>query len=110
MPEGLLPRFIVRTHVLSAGQPRWRTGVILKFEGNRALVKADRQDKRVSILHRRPSAGRRRLLAVIRSDFDHLHRSFSFQPQEMVPLRHPEVVVPYQELWCLKQRGKRTFR
>ncbi len=56
LPEGLLPRFIVRTHVLSAGQPRWRTGVILKFEGNRALVKADRQDKTCQHPHRRASA------------------------------------------------------
>jgi internalin A len=31
LPEGLLPRFIVRTHVLSEGLSRWRTGVILKF-------------------------------------------------------------------------------
>jgi internalin A len=45
LPEGLLPRFIVRTHVLSEGLPRWRTGAILRFEDNRALVKADVQDK-----------------------------------------------------------------
>jgi internalin A len=25
IPEGLMPRFIVRTHTRSAGQPRWRT-------------------------------------------------------------------------------------
>jgi internalin A len=43
LPEGLLPRFIVRTHVLSEHQLRWRTGVILNFEGNRALVEADPQ-------------------------------------------------------------------
>ena len=36
LPEGLLPRLIVRTYVLSTGQPRWRTGVILHFEGCRA--------------------------------------------------------------------------
>jgi internalin A len=34
LPEGLLPRFIVRTHVLSTQQRRWRTGVILEFEEN----------------------------------------------------------------------------
>jgi len=44
-PEGLIPRFIVRTHALSTGQPRWRTGVILQFEGNRALVKGDPEEK-----------------------------------------------------------------
>ena len=49
LPEGLLPRFIVRTHVLSTRQPKWRTGVMLEFEGSRALVKADKEDKRVFI-------------------------------------------------------------
>ena len=38
LPEGLVARFIVRTHVLSVNQPRWRTGVILEFEGNHALA------------------------------------------------------------------------
>jgi hypothetical protein len=35
LPEGLLPRFVVRTHVLSDETPRWRTGVILKLEAMR---------------------------------------------------------------------------
>ena len=110
LPEGLLPRFIVRTHVLSAGQPRWRTGVILKFEGCQALVKADKQDKTVSILVNGPQSGRRRLLAVIRSDFDHLHRSFTFQPQEMVPLpQYPEAAVSYQELLAFEANGVKKF-
>lgn len=34
VPGGLLPRFIVRTHVLSARQElRWRSGVVLKLKG-----------------------------------------------------------------------------
>jgi len=75
LPEGLLPRFIVRTHVLSEGSPRWRTGVILNFEESRALVIADAQDKTVSICITGPTPARRRLLAVIRSDFERpIHR------------------------------------
>jgi internalin A len=90
LPEGLLPRFIVRTHVLSEHQLRWRTGVILNFEGNRALVKADPQDKCVSISVAGPMASRRRLLAVIRSDFERIHSSFKFKPKELVPVPgHP---------------------
>ena len=43
---------------------------------------------------------------MIRSDFDHLHRSFSFQPQEMVPLpQYPEVAVSYQELLAFEAAG-----
>ena len=58
LPEGLLPRFVVRTHALSTGLPRWRTGVVLAFEGNRALVKADVQDRRVFVRVDGPAAGR----------------------------------------------------
>jgi internalin A len=106
LPEGLLPRFIVRTHVLSNDQLRWRTGVILTFEGNRALVKADRSDRTVTISVDGPVASRRRLLAVIRSDFERIHRSFKFTPQELVPVPdHPDIVLPYADLLVMEQDG-----
>jgi internalin A len=111
LPEGLLPRFIVRTHVLSDGLPRWRTGVILKFEANRALVKADVSERKVFIAVDGPAAGRRRLLAIIRSDLERIHRDIRhLQPQEMVPLPgHPEVTIPYQKLLVREQKGTRRF-
>jgi internalin A len=111
LPEGLLPRFIVRTHVLSEGLRRWRTGVILAFEGCRALVKADGQDKKAFIAITGPAAARRCLLAVIRSDFERIHRDIrNLQPQEMVPLPDfPDVVVPYQKLQVMEDSGIRTF-
>lgn len=100
LPEGLLPRFIVRTHVLSDYQPRWRTGVILLFENCRALVKADVQDKKIFIHVSGPLTSRRRLLAVIRSDFERIHRDFrNLQPKEMIPVPgYPDVTVLYDDL------------
>lgn len=111
LTEGLLPRFIVRTHALSEGLSRWRTGVILKFEGNHALVKADVQDKQVFINVSGPVAGRRRLLAVIRSDFERIHHDIrNLQPLEMIPLPdHPDVVTPYRELLVMEQNGMKKF-
>jgi internalin A len=111
LPEGLLPRFIVRTHSLSAGQPRWRTGVMLAFESNRALVKADVQDKRVFIAVSGPMAGRRRLLAVIRSDFERIHADISkLTPEALVPVPgHPNLSVRYSKLLALEAKGKRKF-
>ena len=105
VPEGLLPRFIVRTHVLSPPELRWRTGVVLAFEGNRALVKADVRDRRVSISVTGPAEGRRRLLAVIRSDFEAIHRDIrKLQVTEMVPVSgRPETVVSYGKLKVLEQ-------
>lgn len=111
LPEGLLPRFIVRTHVLSEGQPRWRTGVIMEFEGCRALVKADLPDKRVYISVAGPVSSRRRLLAVIRSDFERIHQDIrNLQPQQMVPIpEYPTFVVAYEKLLAMEQQEIGNF-
>jgi len=105
LPEGLLPRFIVRTNVLSEGLERWRSGTIMEFEGCRALVKADAQERRVSISVAGPPANRRRLLAVIRSDFERIHRDIhNLQPSEMVPVPdYPKVVVAYEKLLAMER-------
>ncbi len=111
LPEGLLPRFVVRTHALSEGLWRWRTGAILAFEGCRALVKGDVQDKRVFINVSGPASNRRRLLAVIRSDFERIHRDIrNLQPREMVPVPdYPNVLVSYDELLVMERGGVKTF-
>jgi internalin A len=110
LPEGLLPRFIVRTHVLSTQQRRWRTGVILEFERSRALVKADRPARCVTINVNGPMNGRGRLLAIIRSDFERIHSSFKFKPKEQVPVpSYPEVVLDYQKLIVLEDAGRREL-
>jgi internalin A len=106
LPEGLLPRFIVRTHILSTGCPRWRSGVVLRLEGNQALVLGDAVNRRVSIRIDGPVAGRRRLLAVIRYDLEHIHRNYRFQPQPIVPVPgHPGVPVPYDDLLTFERDG-----
>ncbi|MFL6334657.1 MAG: COR domain-containing protein [Pyrinomonadaceae bacterium] len=111
LPEGLLPRFIVRTRALSEGLARWRSGVILEFEGDRALVKGDVQDKKVLVSVSGPRAGRRRLLAVIRSDFERIHRDIrNLNPQEIVPLPgKPEALVPYEKLLAFERSGIGKF-
>jgi len=104
LPAGLLPRFIVRSHVLSQGLPRWRSGVILALEECSALVKADLQEKTVDVLVAGPVEGRRRLLAVIRSDFDRIHSSMpELKPQEMVPVPgRPGFFIPYRKLTAIQ--------
>lgn len=104
IPEGLLPRFIVRTYVRSMTVPRWRTGVVLNFEGNSALVKANHIERRVEISVDGPAAGRRRLLAVVRNEFASIHTGYKFRPEEMVPVPgHPTAVIPYAKLLVLER-------
>ena len=107
-PKGLLPRFIVRTYVLSADEARWRSGVVLRFEGHRALVVGDPVERKVRVRVAGASTGRRRLLAVIRNEFDRIHTGYTFQPQAMIPVPgHPHEVVPYDELVVLEANGIR---
>jgi internalin A len=111
LPEGLLPRFVVRTHVLSDETQRWRTGAILRLEENLALVRADAPERRVLINIRGPVAGRRRLLSIIRANFDRIHGSIkNLKPTEIVPLpEQPDAHVPYVELLAWEESGKREF-
>jgi internalin A len=108
LPEGVLPRFIVRTNALSVGQHRWRSGVVLQFEGNRALVKADAQDKVVSIAVNGRVEGRRRLLAVTRSDFDRIHADIrGLKPVASVPVpKYPAVSLAYEDLLVYERKGR----
>ena len=108
LPHGLLPRFIVRSHSLIDGGVRWRGGVVLGLEGNRALVTADTEARVVRIRIDGPVASRRRLLAVIRYDLDRIHGSYKFSPPAaMVPVPgHPSVTVKYGKLLGFERAGR----
>ncbi len=113
LPEGLLPRFIVRTHSLSRGQAKWRSGVVLSHEGCEALVKAESADRRVTVRVRGADANaRQRLLGIIRYDLDQIHRHFSdtLEVKEKVPMPdHPEFSVDYVKLVAFEQHGLKEF-
>jgi internalin A len=86
VPEGLLPRFIVRTHHISEAKVRWKSGVILHEpdSGCRALVKADSIAGQVSIQVDGPEQTRRDLLAIIRYNFQVIHADSKLKPTELV--------------------------
>jgi internalin A len=111
LPEGWLPRFTVRTHVLSDDTPRWRTGVVLKLEDNLALVRADAQERKIFINIKGPVEGRRRLLSLVRANFDRMHADLPrLQPAEIVPLPgRPGAQVSYTDLLAWEQSGTKNF-
>jgi internalin A len=86
VPEGLLPRFIVRTHHISEAKVRWKSGVILHDSDTacRALVKADSIAGQVSIQVDGPEQTRRDLLAIIRYNFQVIHADSKLKPAELV--------------------------
>jgi internalin A len=111
LPEGLVPRFIVRARALNQGLPRWRGGVVLRFGACTAVVKSDVQDRRVAIAVMGEPAESRQLLAVIRSDFEAIHGSIArLQVKEMVPVsRYPGTVLPYDKLLKLQTAGETRY-
>jgi internalin A len=113
LPEGLLPRFIVRTHTLSRGQERWRTGVMLSHEDCKARVKAEPIERRVVVRVRGGDAGARRsLLAIIRYDLDRIHAEFKdrLDAQAKVPLAGvPKFSVDYKKLVAFERQGVKEF-
>ena len=107
LPEGLIPRFIVRTYTLSSAQPRWRYGVILTFEMNRALLKGDVQERKVSVSVSGPLNQRRSLLAIIRAEMEFIHAQIThLAPKAMVPLPdYPHIAIEYRTLRTFNETG-----
>ena len=110
LPKGMLPQFIVRTHILSDQTLRWRTGVILTFEENLALVKADHIDRSITISVSGKADGQRRLLAVIRADFERIHSNFQFTVHPLVPIPdRPTEYIRYRELVAYERANRPTY-
>ncbi len=113
LPEGLLPRFIVRTHALSQDQHRWKSGVVLSHEASRALVKAEPVERRIVVRVRGGDASARRsLLAIIRYDLDRIHAEFKdrLDAQAKVPLAEsPTYSVDYKKLVAFEKQGVHEF-
>jgi len=113
LPGSVISRFIVRMHPYICEETYWRSGVVLedKDSGNKALVKADKEDKKIFIRVSGREKIRRTFLGVVRSNFDYIHKTIpGIEPEEKVPLPdHPEIVVSYRHLLKLEKRGVATY-
>ncbi|MFB3133457.1 MAG: COR domain-containing protein, partial [Rhodothermales bacterium] len=111
LPGSIITRLIVRMHKYIHQHTSWRTGVVLANRDNTALVKADKEDKKIFIRIIGPEAGLRPLLAIIRAQFDAIHDTISrIEADEKVPLPgRPETVVDYEHLLTLEAMGETTF-
>lgn len=96
LPEGLLPRFITRTHTLSEGQSRWLNGTILALGGARALVRADATDRRITATVIGSDPARQQLAGTIQAEMRGLNKEIrGLDPLEELQMqRNPEVWLP----------------
>jgi len=80
-------------------------------EGCRALIKADREDKKIFISITGDVRRRREFLAIIRSQFDAIHASIAkleAKGKVALPMR-PDIVVDDEHLLNLEQLGIEDF-
>jgi len=113
LPGSIISRFIVRMHPSICEETYWRSGVVLedRDSGNKALVKADREDKKVFVRVSGGEQTRRPFLRTIRFNFEYIHKSIpGIEPKEKVPLPdHPEIVVDYRYLLDMEEMKKVDF-
>jgi internalin A len=70
LPEGVLPRFIVMTHLLSKDKPRWRNGVELQDGNAFALVKRGLKRNHIEITAYGPDDERLRILEIVQGTLE----------------------------------------
>ncbi len=113
LPGSVISRFIVRMHPYVYQNTYWRNGVVLASRDgqNKALVKADPDDGKMSIHVQGHASTRRDLLRFIRDDFEKIHATISgLAPTEEVPLLgHPGISIGLQELLNLAKKGIQTY-
>jgi len=73
LPEGVLPRFIVMTNLLSEGRPRWRNGVVLEDGQAKALIRRGEKRDHVEIVAMGPDDERLRLLEIVQGTLERIH-------------------------------------
>jgi hypothetical protein len=113
LPESIITRFMVRMREFIDGDTYWRHGVRLKSEDgeNQALVRAELEDRKITIAVAGKPPGRRNLLRLIRADFYKIHKTFGdLSVQEKIPISEkPEILVDYNHLLYLEKLGVETF-
>ena len=110
LPAGVLCRFIVRMHQHVDRRRSWRSGTVLKIDGNTVLVRGDTEKNKAFIAVQGDVRQRKQCLAVVRDAFRHVHSTIpALGPKEEVPLPDKsDVAVPYDHLLKLEELGEST--
>lgn len=112
LPSNIISRFMVKLNHLIYQQTYWRSGVVLAYHQNKALIKADREDKKILIAIQGLEETRPEFRQIIRSIFELIHQSISgIQVSEYLVLPHsnPAILIDYQYLLNLKKLGEESF-
>ncbi len=111
LPSSVITRFIVRMNQKIDDGLVWRTGVVLKIGENKALVKADIEDRKITIAIDGVEHTRRDALSAIRYELDEIHNSVKgLNPQKRVPVPNAPLAEPLKYDYLLKlERSGQEF-
>jgi len=113
LPSSVITRFIVRMNQKIDDGFVWRTGVFLKIGENKALVKADIEDRKVTIAIDGQEHTRRDALSAIRYQLDEIHSSIKgLNPEKYVPVPGAVSAKPlkYEYLLKLERDGEEVLK
>jgi internalin A len=110
LPSSIISRFIVRMNGF-IHKTVWRSGVVLKKDGNTALVKADTEERKIYIWVNGDEHTRRDFLSAIRAEFDAIHKTIiKIEAVQKVPHPdYPDLVLDYAELLQFERDGIADF-
>lgn len=112
LPSSVITRFIVHMNQHIVINALWRSGVLLEIGQNRALVKADFEDRTVRISISGLEHTRRDALSAIRYHLDEIHASIKgLNPEKYVPIpgTHHAKPIRYEFLLKMERAGKETI-
>lgn len=116
MPTGIMTKFIVRNNQNIAGESTfWKYGVFLVADDTEALVREDRNKKRISI-QIRGSGDKKAYLSWLRREIETINESFSnLQVEQKIPCNCSEChdsndphLYKYSSLLKRKEKNKQT--
>lgn len=108
----IITRFIVRMNQKIDNGLVWRTGVVLKIGENKAFVRANIEDRKITIAIDGLEHTRRDALSAIRYQLDEIHNSIKgLEPQKRVPIPEAPNAEPieYDYLLMLERDGQETY-
>jgi len=111
LPSSIMSRFIVKMKDFVHQPSTWRSGTILKKNGNTAFIKADFEERTVSIKVDGAFNTRRDTLSIIRGAFEMIHKSIArLDVTQQVPHpQYPNLVLDYEELIEFEREGVEDF-
>jgi internalin A len=112
LPSSVITRFIVRMNQHICDGFVWRMGVLLQIGENTVLVKADIEDRKITIAIDGLEHTRRDALSAIRYQLDEIHNSIKgLDPQKKVPIPNTPKAEPlkYEYLLKLERAGQDTL-